>query len=466
MAVSDKGDAHLARMMSAANWSYWANLATVELLAACILSMGLEPQAVRAQLSIENSESMVPVDRAAAGWLPLEFLAELKRRAQIAKSHLSEALPHCRTAGDDEISYVRLTEFRAWGEALPVPLDFPDDFPRVRSVRQEPNKPDKKQDPAPALDILGTRIIGRTEIMLGYDDFVRLFNVTDPRDFAPGLVVRTDGVYVIPPPDDVDLTPEERATLTDHPTGNLSEPALPLPCPLATLEAFADRYGLGCAVDPFVMMTVVNKLTWTYAQVEHQTAQGFIRDFLPGLMRLRGELHRQHEVEANDSKKVVQRAVLDELNEMLAQIEHQTSQGFIRDFLPGLMRLRGELRRQYEIETNDSKKVVQRDVLDRMNAILATIDNPDADFDGTATPAADAGGRASARSENATLRIVAAMLALLRDKDGARFPSDAKVIEQLVGKYGAADGISKSNLEKVFPAAKQVAGDDLKPKSP
>ena len=413
MAVSDKGDAHLARMMSAANWSYWANLATVELLDACILSMGLEPQAVRAQLSIENSESMVPVDRAAAGWLPLEFLAELKRRAQIAKSHLSEALPHCRTAGDDEISYVRLTEFRAWGEALPVPLDFPDDFPRVRSVRQEPNKPDKKQDPAPALDILGTRIIGRTEIMLGYDDFVRLFNVTDPRDFAPGLVVRTDGVYVIPPPDDVDLTPEERATLTDHPTGNLSEPALPLPCPLATLEAFADRYGLGCAVDPFVMMTVVNKLTWTHAQ-----------------------------------------------------IEHQTSQGFIRDFLPGLMRLRGELRRQYEIETNDSKKVVQRDVLDRMNAILATIDNPDADFDGTAVPAADAGGRASARSENATLRIVAAMLALLRDKDGARFPSDAKVIEQLVGKYGAADGISKSNLEKVFPAAKQVAGDDLKPKSP
>ena len=177
MAVSGKGDAHLARMMSAANWSYWANLATVELLDACILSMGLEPQAVRAQLSIENSESMVPVDRAAAGWLPLEFLAELKRRAQIAKSHLSEALPHCRTAGDDEISYVRLTEFRAWGEALPVPLDFPDDFPRVRSVRQEPNKPDKKQDPAPALDILGTRIIGRTEIMLGYDDFVRLFNV-------------------------------------------------------------------------------------------------------------------------------------------------------------------------------------------------------------------------------------------------------------------------------------------------
>ena len=111
----------------------------------------------------------------------------MKRRAQIAKSHLSEALPHCRTAGDDEISYVRLTEFRAWGEALPVPLDFPDDFPRVHSVLQEQNKPAK--DPPSSMDIRGTRIIGRTEIMLGYDDFVRVFNVTDPRDFAPGLVV-------------------------------------------------------------------------------------------------------------------------------------------------------------------------------------------------------------------------------------------------------------------------------------
>lgn len=413
MTVSDKDVAHLARLMSAAKWAYWANLATVELLDACILSMGLEPQAVRAQLSIENSENMVPVDRAAAGWLPLEFLAELKRRFQIAKSHLSEALPHHRTAGDTERSYVRLTEFRAWGEALPVPFDFPDDFPRARAVSQESNKAAEGQAPTSGINVLGTRIIGHTEIMLSYDDFVRLFNVSNPRDFAPGLVVRTDGVYVIPPPDDVDLTPEERATLTEHPTGNLSEPALPLPCPLARLEAFADRYGLGCAIDPFVMMTVVNKLTWAYAQVEHQTSQGFIRDFLPGLMRLRGELRRQH-----------------------------------------------------EIETNDSKKVVQRDVLDRMNAILANIDNPDADFEGTAAPAADPGGRASARSENATLRIVAAMLALLRDKDGARFPSDAKVIEQLVGKYGAADGISKSNLEKVFPAAKQVAGDDLKPKSP
>lgn len=412
MADSDENRAILVQAMSAAKWSHWTNLATVEFLDACILSMGREPSFIRPHLMIKDSERRLPPGLVVPDWL--QFDKEVfRRRAEIVRSHLGNALPSYSTEGDGRDFNVRLTEFRAWGEALPVPFDFPDDFPRLPAAPQVKYKQADEQALSSAMSSLGTKIIGRTEIMLGYDDFVRLFNVTDPRDFAPGLVVRTDGVYVIPPPDDVYLTPEERATLTDHPMGNLSEPALPLPCPLATLEAFADRYGLGCAVDPFVMMTVVNRLTWTHAQ-----------------------------------------------------IEHQTSQGFIRDFLPGLMRLRGELRRQYEIETNDSKKVVQRDVLDRMNAILATIDNPDADFDGTTAPAADAGGRASARSENATLRIVAAMLALLRDKDGARFPSDAKVIEQLVGKYGAADGISKSNLEKVFPAAKQVAGDDLKPKSP
>jgi hypothetical protein len=81
--------------------------------------------------------------------------------------------------------------------------------------------------------------------------------------------------------------------------------------------------------------------------------------------------------------------------------------------------------------------------------------------------AADASAKSepSPRNENANLRIIAAMLMLLRDQDGGRFPSDAKVIEMLVEKYGAAEGISKRNLEAVFPAAKRVAGDDLKPQT-
>ena len=321
MAESDENRAILAKAMSAAKWDHWANLATVEFLDACILSMGREPSFIRPHLMIKDSERRLPPGLAVPEWL--QFDKEVfRRRAEIVRSHLGKALPAYSTEGDGRDFNVRLTEFRAWGEALPVPFNFPDDFPGVRAVPQDTIEPANKKTPASGMDIPGTKLIGRTEIMLGYDDFVRLFSVTDPRNLAPGLVVRTDGVYVIPPSDDIDLTPEERATLTDHPTGNLSEPALPLQCPLARLEAFADRYGLGCAIDPFVMMTVVNKLTWAYAQVEHQTAQGFIRDFLPGLMRLRGELHRQHEVETNDSKKVVQRALLDKLNLLLAPIDN------------------------------------------------------------------------------------------------------------------------------------------------
>ena len=82
-----------------------------------------------------------------------------------------------------------------------------------------------------------------------------------------------------------------------------------------------------------------------------------------------------------------------------------------------------------------------------------------------AASAPRAKGESSARNENANLRIIAAMLALLRDKDGARFPSDAKVIDVLVEKYGEADGISKRNLETVFAAAKRSAGDNLEPKT-
>lgn len=78
---------------------------------------------------------------------------------------------------------------------------------------------------------------------------------------------------------------------------------------------------------------------------------------------------------------------------------------------------------------------------------------------------APAKSESSPRNENANLRIIAAMLALLRDQDGGGFPSDAKVIEVLVEKYGAADGVSKRNLEAVFPAAKRIAGDDLKPQT-
>ena len=171
--------------------------------------------------------------------------------------------------------------------------------------------------------IFGTKLVGGAEILLGYDDFVRLFDITN-MGFAPGLELRTNGVFVVPPPDDLYVPPEERATLTAHPTGNLSEPALSLPCKLSALEAFADFFGLRAAIDPFTMMQVTNRLTWAYLQDEARIEQGFHSEFFPisGLSNLRRKLRSQHEREANSDKWKVQREVLDGLDDLLSPIDN------------------------------------------------------------------------------------------------------------------------------------------------
>ncbi len=61
------------------------------------------------------------------------------------------------------------------------------------------------------------------------------------------------------------------------------------------------------------------------------------------------------------------------------------------------------------------------------------------------------------KKEANSLRIIAAMLALLRHEDGGHFPSDAKVIELLVERFGQSGGLSRRNLEAVFAQAKRVA---------
>ena len=60
--------------------------------------------------------------------------------------------------------------------------------------------------------------------------------------------------------------------------------------------------------------------------------------------------------------------------------------------------------------------------------------------------------------------IIAAMHALLRDKDGGGFPSDAKIIAQLVERFSAVEGVSERNLQKVFPDATRAAGDLMRDK--
>lgn len=60
--------------------------------------------------------------------------------------------------------------------------------------------------------------------------------------------------------------------------------------------------------------------------------------------------------------------------------------------------------------------------------------------------------------------IIAAMRALLVERDGGNFPSQAKVIDELERRYCQIDGISKRNLEKVFADATRTVGSELKSK--
>ena len=80
--------------------------------------------------------------------------------------------------------------------------------------------------------------------IIGYADFIRVLNVLNPLAWVPGLEVRTDGVWVVPPRNDDGCTPEERACLSEHPENDLSKPALPFPCDHRQLDKFLSWLGM------------------------------------------------------------------------------------------------------------------------------------------------------------------------------------------------------------------------------
>lgn len=84
--------------------------------------------------------------------------------------------------------------------------------------------------------------------MIGYADFVAICQVDDPKNFG-GFRVEANGLYVDLPNADATLTPEERATVTWHPTGRYDKPALPLPCTLGQLRAFLPDAGMAGYID-------------------------------------------------------------------------------------------------------------------------------------------------------------------------------------------------------------------------
>ena len=96
-------------------------------------------------------------------------------------------------------------------------------------------------------------------MQVGYADFIDLCQVDDPVNWMPFLKIQTDGVYRVGPGDDANLTHEERAILTEHPTKRYNEPLLPFPCSLGELEVFVEEEGLSGCIDPFDMAKFMMK---------------------------------------------------------------------------------------------------------------------------------------------------------------------------------------------------------------
>lgn len=101
--------------------------------------------------------------------------------------------------------------------------------------------------------------------MIGYADFVAICHVDDPANFG-GFRVEANGLYVDLPPADATLTPEERAAVTWHPTGQYDKPALPLPCTLGQLRAFLPDAGMAGSIDEESVDALLGERT--QAQIE------------------------------------------------------------------------------------------------------------------------------------------------------------------------------------------------------
>lgn len=97
------------------DWSYWLNMPAIGISDACALACGFDPYIV-----ISN------------GRIGREF-NDVKRLSEIAWAHIhAGTLDHNQDWNGNPVS-VRLAVFRAWGESLPHPVKFPDQFPRATS---------------------------------------------------------------------------------------------------------------------------------------------------------------------------------------------------------------------------------------------------------------------------------------------------------------------------------------------
>lgn len=82
------------------------------------------------------------------------------------------------------------------------------------------------------------------QVKIGYAEFIQLFRINDPKNWEPNMQVKHDGIWIVPPSDDADATPNERAALSQHPQKDLSKPALSFPCTLEEVNKFVEFYGM------------------------------------------------------------------------------------------------------------------------------------------------------------------------------------------------------------------------------
>lgn len=107
------------------DWEYWLNLAEVPLENAICLSLGFSPRILK-----ELDESYVRADREAT---LRSFSADFAARRDASRTHIRAGNLAARFDNIKSEYRVALVELRRWGESLPVPFDFPDEFPKSPS---------------------------------------------------------------------------------------------------------------------------------------------------------------------------------------------------------------------------------------------------------------------------------------------------------------------------------------------
>jgi hypothetical protein len=90
------------------------------------------------------------------------------------------------------------------------------------------------------------KVLDLDGIVVGYSDFLQLFNVDDPNDWEPNLRVCRSGVFVKDESDDLPLPKDIQVELSRHPDGDPRKPIIEFP---TTLGEIWSRIGIPYSID-------------------------------------------------------------------------------------------------------------------------------------------------------------------------------------------------------------------------